>query len=233
MRFNRLFFWLFYRFGTPPWEGHPLPQRLLELVEGPSALPPGKALDAGCGTGDTSIYLAQRGWDVTAFDFVHVALNRARAKAAAAGVSIRAMQADVTRVTASEIGTGFRLIVDNGLLHGLSDEARDAYVRLVRTVAAPQATLIITAFAEKPTPRTARDRRAGNRAPFRHRMEPPRALDRSSHLPPTRRSDLRLRAAAPVVERGRRHILPRERAPPCFDAPNVCVAEYLSGRVPD
>ena len=149
MRFSRLLFWLFYRFSRPPWEGHALPQRLLELVEGPSALPPGKALDAGCGTGDTSIYLAQRGWDVTAFDFVHVALNRARAKAAAAGVSIRAIQADVARVTAPEIGTGFGLIVDNGLLHGLSDEARDAYVRLVSTVAAPQATLLLTAFAEK------------------------------------------------------------------------------------
>jgi 2-polyprenyl-3-methyl-5-hydroxy-6-metoxy-1,4-benzoquinol methylase len=149
MRFNRLLFWLFYRLGTPPWEAHPLPQRLLELVEGPSALPPDKALDAGCGTGDTSIYLAQHGWDVTAFDFVRVALDRARAKAAAAGVSIRAIQADVTRVTASEIGTGFRLIVDNGLLHGLSDEARGAYVRLVTTVAAPQATLLLAAFAEK------------------------------------------------------------------------------------
>jgi len=45
MRFNRLFFWFFYRLGTPPWEGHPLPRRLNELVEGPSALPPGKALD--------------------------------------------------------------------------------------------------------------------------------------------------------------------------------------------
>ncbi len=55
----------------------------------------------------------------------------------------------MTRVTASEIGTGFRLIVDNGLLHGLSDEARDAYVRLVSTVAAPQATLLLAAFTEK------------------------------------------------------------------------------------
>ena len=149
MRFNRLFFWLFYRLGTPPWEGHPHSERLLELIEGPSALPPAKALDAGCGTGDTSIYLAQHGWDVTAFDFVHVALNRARAKAAAAGVSIRAMQADVTRVTTAEIGAGFQLIVDNGLMHGLSDEARDAYVQLVNTVAAPHATLLLAGFEEK------------------------------------------------------------------------------------
>ena len=149
MRFNRLLFWLFYRFGTPPWEGHPLPQRLLELVEGPSALRPGKVLDVGCGTGDTSIYLAQHGWDVTAFDFVLVAINRARAKAKSAGVSLRAMQADVTRVTALEIGSGFQLIVDNGLLHGLSDESRDAYVRLVSQVPAPQATLLIAAFAKR------------------------------------------------------------------------------------
>ena len=149
MRFHRLFFWLFYRLGTPPWEGHPHSGRLLELIEGQSALPPAKALDAGCGTGDTSIYLAQHGWDVTAFDFVHVALNRARAKAAAAGVSIRAMQADVTRVTPAEIGAGFQLIVDNGLMHGLSDEARDAYVQLVNTVAAPHATLLLAGFEEK------------------------------------------------------------------------------------
>jgi len=149
MRFNRILFWLFYRFGTPPWEGHPLPKRLLELVEGPSALPPGKALDAGCGTGDTSIYLARHGWEVTAFDFVQVALDRARAKAKAAGVSIRAVQADVTRLTASELGIGFQLITDNGLLHGLADGARDAYMRLVNTIAAPQATLVLTAFTER------------------------------------------------------------------------------------
>src|SRR5688572_21492058 len=149
MRFSRLFFWLFYRFGRPPWEGHTLPQRLLELVEGPSALPPGKALDAGCGTGDTAIYLAQRGWNVTAFDFMKVALARAGAKASAAGVSIRFLQVDVTRVPASEIGDGFQLIVDNGLFHGLINSGRDTYVRLVSEVAAPRAILLIAGFSEK------------------------------------------------------------------------------------
>jgi Methylase involved in ubiquinone/menaquinone biosynthesis len=149
LRFNRLLFWFFYRFRTPPWEGHPLPKRLNELIEGPSPLPCGKALDVGCGTGDTAIYLAQHGWEVTAFDFVHAALDKARAKAAAAGVSIRFFQADVTNVKAADIGTGFHLIVDNGLLHGLTDDARQTYTRVVSAAAVANATLLIAAFAEK------------------------------------------------------------------------------------
>jgi SAM-dependent methyltransferase len=146
MQFNRLFFWFFYRFRTPPWEGHPLPQRLAELVAGSSPLRPGKALDAGCGTGDAAIYLGRHGWQVTAFDFVHIALDKARVKAAAAGVSIRFFQADVTRVNAASVGEGFQLIVDNGLLHGLTDEGRDAYARLMSASAAKHATLLIAAF---------------------------------------------------------------------------------------
>jgi len=149
VQFNRLFFWFFYRFRTPPWEGHPLPQRLNELIEGSPPLPCGKALDVGCGTGDTSIYLAQHGWEVTAFDLVHIALDKARAKAAAAGVSIRFFQGDVTHLNAADLGHGFQLIVDNGLLHGLSDDGREGYRRLVSTVAAAQATLLIAGFAEK------------------------------------------------------------------------------------
>lgn len=148
MQFNRLFFWLFYRFRTPPWEGHPLPHRLRDLIEGSAALPDGAALDVGCGTGDTAIYLAQHGWEVTAFDFVQIALDKAREKAAAAGVSIRFVRADVARVNVADVGRGFQLIVDNGLLHGLSDDGRDAYGRFVTAIAAPHATLLIAAFAE-------------------------------------------------------------------------------------
>ncbi len=149
MRFNRLTFGLFYRIGFTPWEGHPLPARLRELVEGPAALPKGKALDIGCGTGDTSIYLARHGWSVTAIDFVTIAIERARAKAAAAGMQIRMRQADVTRLDSYDVGNGFELIVDNGCLHGLSDEGRAAYVRDVGAIAVPGTTLLLAAFSER------------------------------------------------------------------------------------
>lgn len=51
-------------------------------------LPPGSAVDAGCGHGADSLWLAARGWRVTAVDFSDAALNHARAMAEAAGEEI-------------------------------------------------------------------------------------------------------------------------------------------------
>ncbi|HET9971042.1 MAG TPA: class I SAM-dependent methyltransferase [Streptosporangiaceae bacterium] len=48
-------------------------------------LEPGEALDAGCGEGADAIWLARRGWAVTAVDVSAVALERAAAAAGAAG----------------------------------------------------------------------------------------------------------------------------------------------------
>jgi cyclopropane fatty-acyl-phospholipid synthase-like methyltransferase len=140
---------LFYRIGFTPWDGHALPARLRELVEASPPLPTGKALDVGCGTGDTSIYLARHGWEVTAIDFVKPPLDKARAKTAAAGVRVRLQHADVTKLDSSGIGSGFQLIVDNGCLHGLSDEGRAAYVRQITAAAAANATLLLAGFTER------------------------------------------------------------------------------------
>jgi SAM-dependent methyltransferase len=142
-------FRIFYRVGFTPWDGHPLAQSLRDLIEGTgdtSALPAGSALELGCGTGDCSIYLAQHGWKVTAVDFVAKALDKARAKAGAADVSVDFVSADVTHLSQARIGAGFGLIVDNGCLHNMSDGDRDAYVREVSAVAAPDARLLIVAF---------------------------------------------------------------------------------------
>lgn len=47
--------------------------------------PPGSALDLGAGEGRTALWLAERGWRVTAVDFSDVALERGRQRVAAAG----------------------------------------------------------------------------------------------------------------------------------------------------
>ena len=74
------------------------------------------------------------------------ALEKARAKAAATKTSVHFVRADVTRLSREGVGADFRLIVDNGCLHNMSDGDRDAYVREVSAVAAPDAQLLIVAF---------------------------------------------------------------------------------------
>jgi SAM-dependent methyltransferase len=141
-------FRVFYGLGFTPWDGHVLATSLRELIEGTPdtpALSPGAALDVGCGTGDSSIYLAQHGWHVTGVDFVAKALDKARAKARAAGVPVDFVHADVTHLSQAGIAGGFQLIVDNGCLHGMSDGDRDLYVQEITRVAAPGAHLLIVA----------------------------------------------------------------------------------------
>ncbi|WP_326545225.1 class I SAM-dependent methyltransferase [Mycolicibacterium sp. ND9-15] len=145
MSSRQLLFKTFYRLGFVPWDGHPIADSLRDLVDD-AALPAGKALDLGCGTGDNSIYLARRGWQVTGVDFVAKAVERARAKAAAARVPVTFAHADVTRLSSEGVGSGFDLIVDSGCLHGMSPGDRDAYVREITAVAAPQARLHLVGF---------------------------------------------------------------------------------------
>jgi 2-polyprenyl-3-methyl-5-hydroxy-6-metoxy-1,4-benzoquinol methylase len=75
-------------FSADWWEQHyqahptghvsPGPQLVAEVAD----LPPGTALDAGCGTGADAIWLASRGWQVTAVDASSTAVGRAQALAA-------------------------------------------------------------------------------------------------------------------------------------------------------
>jgi SAM-dependent methyltransferase len=144
-------FRLFYRLGFTPWEGHPLAQSLRKLVEGNGsqgspALPAGAALELGCGTGDTSIYLAKQGWQVTAVDFVPSALEKAGTKARVDSTTVNFAHADFRHLRQAGITGPMQLIVDNGCLHNMNDDDRDAYVREVSAVAAPDARLLIVAF---------------------------------------------------------------------------------------
>lgn len=49
------------------------------LITEVTDLPPGQALDVGCGEGADALWLARRGWQVTAIDISSVALQRAAA----------------------------------------------------------------------------------------------------------------------------------------------------------
>ena len=71
------------------WSGEPNGALVAEVGD----LEPGRALDVGCGEGADAIWLAGRGWRVTAIDVSGVALRRAAAAADRAGVEVEWMQA--------------------------------------------------------------------------------------------------------------------------------------------
>ncbi len=139
-------FRVFYAIGFTPWDGHPQSAALRELIEGSDTAPPGSALDVGCGTGDTSIYLAQQGWQVTGVDFTPKALDKARTKARAADAAVNFIHADVTHLGQAGIIGPFQLIVDSGCFHGMSERDRDLYVNEISAAAAPGAQLLMIAF---------------------------------------------------------------------------------------
>ncbi|WP_145500646.1 bifunctional 2-polyprenyl-6-hydroxyphenol methylase/3-demethylubiquinol 3-O-methyltransferase UbiG [Streptomyces sp. CFMR 7] len=65
------------------------PRPNVRLTEAVAELPPGDALELGCGEGGDTLWLARRGWRVTAVDLSAVAVERLNALARSHGLADR------------------------------------------------------------------------------------------------------------------------------------------------
>lgn len=126
------------------WSGNP--NKL--LIEMAANLPAGTALDVGCGEGADSIWLAQRGWQVTGIDLSTVAIQRARASAAVHNLSVDFQVADVVEF-AQKVGPKFDL-VSVFFLHSRDDQARAAALAATAKLVAPGGRILVVSHAEMP-----------------------------------------------------------------------------------
>jgi 2-polyprenyl-3-methyl-5-hydroxy-6-metoxy-1,4-benzoquinol methylase len=108
-------------------------------------LGPARALDLACGEGRNAIWLAKRGWRVTAVDYSGVAIERARRLAAEQQVDVEWIEADVTRYAAA--AGGYELILV-AYLH-LPPEQRRAVLRHAAAALAPGGTLFMVGHARR------------------------------------------------------------------------------------
>jgi len=138
---RRLAFELLYRVGRPRWDTGITPPELVAVV---AELPAGRAVDLGCGTGTNAVYLAQRDWEVIGLDFSTLAIERARRRAADAGVArVRFLRADVTRLP--DLGA-FDLAYDVGCLHAVPAGERPRYASWLAGSLRPGASYLLYAF---------------------------------------------------------------------------------------
>ena len=137
---------LFYRLGFVPWEQRDVAELWRPLLEGPDPPAPGRALDVGCGSGRDAVYLAKRGWRVTAVDNVDKALASAKKRAAEEGAEVQWVKGDVAALGRLGLESGYDLLYDVGCIHGLSDSARGGAADGLTQLAAPGATLLVGAF---------------------------------------------------------------------------------------
>lgn len=115
------------------------------LVDVVQSLPPGRALDLGAAEGGDAIWLAGAGWQVTAVDVSTTALERAAARAAAAGVADRI---DFQRHDLTEsLPTGAFDLIFALYLHSPVEFPRDRVLHKAAALVAPGGTLLIVDHA--------------------------------------------------------------------------------------
>jgi SAM-dependent methyltransferase len=117
------------------WSGRPN----RALVDEATGLEPGTALDVGCGEGADAIWLASLGWQVTGMDPSMVALDRARAAAAARSARITWVRAGIQDLP-PDIGQHDLVIAMYAVLPHTDDGA--AITALLEAVA-PGGTLLV------------------------------------------------------------------------------------------
>lgn len=131
---RKVFERLYGKAGTAedlPWHRQEPPEVLVEALA--ARAKPGTALDVGCGAGTYSMYMASRGYRVTAVDFMPQAIDMLARQATARQLDITAVQADVMQW---ESPHAFDVVLDVGCLHSFDPSHHARYkARLLRWLA--------------------------------------------------------------------------------------------------
>lgn len=129
--------------GKAPWDiGKP--QKPFIDVAGQIT---GSVLDAGCGTGETALFLAGRGLKVTGIDFLEEPIKRAKRKATERGLAATFLVKDA--LTLGDWSERFDNVMDSGLFHVFSDADRPKYVSGLATVLKSGGKLFLLCFSDE------------------------------------------------------------------------------------
>jgi SAM-dependent methyltransferase len=134
-----------YHDGPAPWDiGQPQPAIVQLASKGGFA---GTVLDAGCGTGEHTLYLASLGLSVLGVDVAETALAMARAKATDRGIKVEFAAADALQL--ERLGQKFDTVLDVGLFHTFDRDERPIYVASLASVIENDGILYVLCFSDE------------------------------------------------------------------------------------
>jgi cyclopropane fatty-acyl-phospholipid synthase-like methyltransferase len=146
-----------YTHNRTPWDiGRPQPaiariEAAGELIE--------PVLDLGCGSGEHALLAATSGLEVAGVDISQLAIERARAKARARGLSANFLVGDVLALDElARLDPPFRTVLDVGCFHTFPNADRPVYASSVASVVEGGGVLHLLCFSEY-TPGTEGPRR--------------------------------------------------------------------------
>lgn len=133
-----------YADGPAPWDiGRPQPAVVRLASNGGFT---GTVLDAGCGTGENTLFVASLGLPVLGFDVAQTALAIARKKAADRGIEVEFVAADALQL--EQLGRTFQTVLDCGLFHTFDAQERPRYALSLASVMERDATLYLLCFSD-------------------------------------------------------------------------------------
>ncbi len=135
-----------YWLGQARWDSGVTPPEVIAAFQA-GDIPPGPALDLGCGTGTNVIYMANQGRQAIGIDFAPEAVARARKKAKQAGVSASTQfyVGDVTRLSALRLPR-CAYALDMGCFHGLDPDGEQRYLGGLSALLLPGASYMLYAM---------------------------------------------------------------------------------------
>lgn len=107
-------------------------------------IPPGPAIEFGCGHGRNAIHLARHGFSVEGVDYSPTAIDWARERVAQAGVAVSLACRNVFELDLQ--AAQYALVYDSGCFHHIAPHRRGQYVDLVADALAPGGWFGLTCF---------------------------------------------------------------------------------------
>jgi cyclopropane fatty-acyl-phospholipid synthase-like methyltransferase len=107
----------------------------------------GSVLDLGCGTGEHTLFFAERGHPATGIDFLEGPIIRAKQKALKRHLDATFLVEDV--LSLQDWPQRFDCVIDSGLFHVFSEQDRAKYVSVVKTLLKPGGKLFLLCFSNE------------------------------------------------------------------------------------